>query len=123
DFCTRLRERFPGAEVIQADAFDLDNLLAERQLERIDHVFCELPMPWFPLAQRHRLLDSVRRHLTPGGTFRQLTYMPWLHANEDRGYFRGVGFRWVFRNLPRGGFFLCRGPRRSEGATTSEPPA
>ena len=109
DFCNRLREHFPQAEVIEADACDLETLLGERGVAVVDHVICGLALPWFAPADRHRLLDAVRRHLAPAGTFRQLTYMPWIHATMYRKYFREVSFRVVLRNLPPGGFYLCRG--------------
>jgi phospholipid N-methyltransferase len=110
DFCARLRQRFPTAEVIEADACDLSRLLAERQIATVDHVLCGVALPWFTAADRHRLLDSARRHLAPQGTFRQLTYMPWLHTHVYRRYFHRVGFRFVLRNVPPGGFYVCRGP-------------
>src|SRR5262245_52423651 len=50
DFCARLRERFPpdrycSAEVLQADAADLDALLQARGIEQVDHFLCGLPLP------------------------------------------------------------------------------
>src|SRR5262249_34321890 len=76
DFCARLRERFPQAEIVQADAVALEELLAARGIERIDHVLCGLPLPSFTEAARDTVLDVVQRHLAPEGTFRQLTHMP-----------------------------------------------
>jgi len=111
DFCGRLRQRFPRANVVQADACDLEQLLADRRIEKVDHILCGLALPWLTPADRHRLLDTARRRLTPQGTFRQLTYMPWLHTRVYRRYFEQVAFRFVLRNVPPGGFYLCRGPR------------
>src|SRR5262249_14929045 len=111
DFCARLREHFPGADIAEADARDLDRLLAQRQIRVVDHVLCGLALPWFDPAGRHVILDCARRHLAADGSFRQLTYMPWLHAGTYRRYFEHVGFRFVLRNLPPGGFYVCRGPR------------
>jgi len=113
DFCNCLRRRFPGADVAEADARDLEDLLNERKIETVDHVLCGLALPWFARADRHRILDTVRRRLAPEGSFRQLTYMPWLHAREYRRYFNKVGFRFVFRNLPPAGFYVCTAPRRN----------
>jgi phospholipid N-methyltransferase len=113
DFCARLRQRFPAAEVVEADACRLDELLAERGVERVDHVLCGVALPWLARADRHRLLDTVRRRLTPDGSFRQLSYMPWLHTREYKGYFEEVSFRFVLWNIPPGGFYVCRRPRPS----------
>ena len=111
DFCDCLRRRFPGAEVVEGDARELETLLAERGITRVDHVLCGLALPWFAREDRHRILDTARRRLTPEGSFRQLSYMPWLHTREYRRYFEKVRFRLVFRNLPPGGFYVCTSPR------------
>jgi phospholipid N-methyltransferase len=116
DFCERLRERFPaashpGVEVLQADAADLDALLAERGIGQVDHFLCGLPLPSFPGPLRDRVLEVVRRRLSPAGTFRQLTHMPWIFYQLYRRYFGQVQFKLVFRNLPPAGFYVCRGPK------------
>jgi phospholipid N-methyltransferase len=111
DFCARLRERFPGADVAQADAVDLERVLDERGIERVDHFLCGLPLPSFPRAVRERILDVVFRRLAAEGTFRQLTHMPYVRYGMHRRYFEKVRFHFVFRNLPPAGYYLCRGPR------------
>jgi phospholipid N-methyltransferase len=109
DFCRRLRERFPGADVAEADAADLERLLAERGLGRVDHFLCGLPLPSFPAAVRDQVVAAVQRHLAPDGTFRQLTHVPWVYYRMYRKYFADVRFRLVFRNLPPAGFYTCQG--------------
>jgi phospholipid N-methyltransferase len=111
DFCGHLKRQFPAAEVALADARDLERLLAERQITQVDHVLCGLALPWFSPADRHTILDGSRRRLHPGGSFRQLTYMPWVHTRVYARYFGQVGFRFVWRNLPPGGCYVCRCPR------------
>jgi phospholipid N-methyltransferase len=118
DFCARLRQRFPAAEIVQADARELARLLDERQLTAVDHVLCGLALPWFSRPDRHRILDTVRGRLVPDGSFRQLSYMPWLHTREYRRYFDVVRFRLVVLNLPPGGFYVCRKPRAESPAVT-----
>jgi len=113
DFCARLRQRFPQADVVQADAAQLDTVLAERGLDTVDHVISGLPLPSFPAAERDQLLRIVARRLAPGGTLRQLTHMPWVYYPLYRGYFRDVAFRFVPLNLPPGGCYVCRDWRGS----------
>jgi phospholipid N-methyltransferase len=110
DFCRRLEQRFPQAEVVQADARELETILHPRGVERVDHILCGLALPWFSPANRHRILDASRRLLTRTGSFRQLTYMPWIHTHVYRRYFEQVRFRFVCRNLPPGGCYVCRHP-------------
>ncbi len=115
DFCTRLRRRFPEAEVVQADACDLESLLAERKIDAVDHIISGLPLPSFPAPLRDKILDVVGRRLTPTGTFRQLTHMPWVYFKLYRHYFDEVAFRFVPMNLPPGGVYICRGSRVHSG--------
>lgn len=109
DFCHRLRTRFPRAEIVQADAHDLERLLDERGLATVDHVVSGLPLPSFPADDRDRLLGAIGRRLAPQGTLRQLTHMPWVYYHLYRGYFHEVLFRLVPFNLPPGGVYVCRG--------------
>jgi phospholipid N-methyltransferase len=112
DFCARLRERFPAADIIQADALDLEQYLAARGIEQVDHFVCGLPLPSFKRDARDRLLDIVHRRLVPGGTFRQLTHMPGVYYFMYRRYFSEVRFHFVLCNLPPAGFYTCQAPRK-----------
>lgn len=115
DFCARLRQRFPDAEIVEADAGDLDALLRERGIEQVDHFLCGLPLPSFPHALRDRIMDVVQRRLAPEGTFRQLTHMPWVYCRLYRRYFSEVRFHFVLCNFPPGGFYVCRLGERPSG--------
>ncbi|HEY8504350.1 MAG TPA: NAD-binding protein, partial [Gemmataceae bacterium] len=109
DFCQRLRQRFPGADIAQADAARLDEILAERGIEQADHVISGLPLPSFPPELRDAIVASSARKLAPDGTFRQITAMPWVYRGLYRRYFSDVRFRLVPLNLPPGGVYVCRG--------------
>jgi len=123
DFCRRLRERFPAADVVQADALDLEKLLDERGIDRFDHLLSGLPLPSFPADVRDRLMASIARRMKPEGTFRQLTLMPWVYARLYRSYFNDVDFHRVPLNLPPGGVSVCRNPfgRDPQGSAGSIP--
>jgi len=109
DFCARLKAKFPGVEIVEADANDLERLLAERNIDKVDHVLSGLPLPSFPPEMRARLLEVIHRCLASEGTFRQLTHMPWVFHKMYRRSFAEVRFRLVTRNLPPGGVYVCRG--------------
>jgi phospholipid N-methyltransferase len=111
DFCARLRQRFPRADIAHADAGDLDHLLTERQIDCVDHVISGLPLPSFAATDRDRVLGVVSRRLAAGGTFRQLTDMPWIYYRLYQRYFAEVLFRLVPLNFPPGGVYICRRPR------------
>jgi phospholipid N-methyltransferase len=109
DLCARLRRRFPEADVVEADAADLAQLLDERGIGSVDHILSGLPLPSIPEPIRDRILDVSARRLHPEGSFRQLTVMPWVYYKMYRRYFSNVCFRFVLRNLPPGGVYVCRG--------------
>lgn len=111
DFCRRLRQRFPEAEVVFADACALDHILDKRGIDRADHIISGLPLPSFPASVRDRLLESIGRRLGPRGTLRQVTVMPWVYFKLYCRYFTEVKFRFVGMNLPPGGVYVCRGWR------------
>lgn len=110
DFCERLRGHFPGAEIVQGNAFHLDRHLQERGIRRVDHVLCELGVGWFPDEDRRRLLTTVCERLASGGTYRQLAHLPWYHAREYQRYFREVKPSLVLRNAPPAWCYVCRDP-------------
>jgi phospholipid N-methyltransferase len=114
DFCARLRERFPNADVAQADAVEVERLLDERGITKVDHFLCGLPLPSFPRPAKNAVLGAVYRRLKEGGTFRALTHMPYVYYRMYRRYFEQVRFSFVFRNLPPAGFYTCKGPRPVE---------
>lgn len=111
DLCQHLRQRFPDADIVEADAVDLDRLLAERGIASVDHILSGLPLPSIPEPARSRILASAGRCLQPAGTLRQLTIMPLVYRGLYRRYFETVDFRFVFCNLPPGGVYVCHGPR------------
>jgi len=107
--CRYLRRRFPNAEIVEADAADLDRVLDERGIAKVDHIISGLPLPSIAEEIRDRILDISARRLAPGGTFRQLTIMPWVYYRMYRRYFTDVRFKFVLRNLPPGGIYQCSG--------------
>jgi phospholipid N-methyltransferase len=109
EFCQRLRRRFPRAEILEADACRLGELLDERGLGVVDHIISGLPLPSFAPPAREEILRIVGRRLAPGGTFRQLTEIPWVYQSLYRGFFEEVRFFLVPLNLPPGGVYICRG--------------
>ena len=111
DFCRRLRAKFPGVDIVEGDACQLDKLLADRGIRQVDHVLSGLPLPSFPAQLRDGVLASASRCLAPTGSFRQLSVMPWVYRGLYRGYFEDVRFKLVPLNFPPAGVYVCRGFR------------
>lgn len=114
DFCKVLRQKFPTADIVEGDACKLDQILAERGIEKADHVVSGLPLPSFPKELRDALIAMSAKVLGPDGEFRQLTNMPYVFHKLYKSYFSKVAFRFVPLNLPPGGVYFCRNYSRSE---------
>ena len=113
DMAARLKAKFPNVDVVQGDASKFDELLAERGITEVDHVVSGLPLPSFPAPLRDTILSKSAKMLSPAGTFRQLTVMPWVYYKMYRGYFEDVRFKFVPINMPPGGVYVCRGYREN----------
>jgi len=108
DFCQALRIKFPKVEIVEGDARNLTEMLAERGITQVDHVLSGLPLTHFSPADRDSVIDQAAKVLASGGEFRQLTTAPWLYKGLYRRYFRDVSFKLVLWNLPSGGVYTCR---------------
>ena len=116
DFCIRLRQKFPHADIVEGDAAKLEQLLAERGIAAVDHVVSGLPLPSFPAPLRDAILASSAKVLTPDGSFRQLTNMPYIYWKLYKRYFDEVKFKFVPLNMPPAGVYVCRGYSKSRAA-------
>ena len=114
DFARLLRERFqclPHFDVIEGDVRDLAGMLADRGIATVDHVISGLPVPSFPKGLQRDLFRMLRPVLAAGGTYHQITEMPWVYWRFYRRYFDEVRFTFEPRNFPPAGAYFCRGVR------------
>src|SRR5262249_28188026 len=73
-FCQMLRARFPGATVVQGDAYALRRGLANSLRPPAAAVVSGLPLVTKPLRVRLRLLRDALALTRPGAPFVQFTY-------------------------------------------------
>jgi hypothetical protein len=73
-FCKLLQRRYPGATVIQGDAYDLCTTLDGVLAEPAAAVVSSLPLRNQPERHRLTLLEQAFAVLQPGGSFVQFTY-------------------------------------------------
>lgn len=95
-----LRGRFPRAQVITGDAWQLDTLLRSRQIESVGAVISSLPLLNFSEDQAETLAQKIRAMLEPQGNWVQFTYR--IHKMRPRGAanFRLHASKIVWLNLP-----------------------
>lgn len=73
-FCRLLRKRFPGIQVVQADAYALCESVRSVLTQPAAAVVSSLPLLNKPDAQRLALLEDAFALMVPGGSFVQFTY-------------------------------------------------
>jgi phosphatidylethanolamine/phosphatidyl-N-methylethanolamine N-methyltransferase len=85
-FCRLLRTRFPGAMVVQGDAYSLHRLLNGFLKQPAAGVVSGLPLFTKPLRMRLRLLFESFALMSPGAPFVQFTYnaVPPIPQRLDR---------------------------------------
>jgi phospholipid N-methyltransferase len=118
DFARILVERYrhlPNFDIIQGDVRDLATMLAERGVERVDHVISGLPVPSFPRELQDDLFKVVAGILDEAGTFNQITELPLVYWRFYRRYFRSVTFQFEPRNFPPAGAYFCQGLKQPVG--------
>jgi ornithine lipid N-methyltransferase len=112
DFARILRERYqrlPNFDVVEGDVRDLAEILRGHGIDLVDSVISGLPVPSFPKDLQRDLFRVVKQVLAPGGTYNQITEMPWVYLRFYRKFFDRVQFAFEPRNLPPAGAYFCQG--------------
>lgn len=107
DFCALLRERFPGVNVVNGNAYALGELMEELGNPPIASVISGLPLFTRPLPERQALLREAMRMMAPGAPFIQFSYA--LVPPVKRVIGTTISnTRWVVANLPPARVWLYR---------------
>jgi phosphatidylethanolamine/phosphatidyl-N-methylethanolamine N-methyltransferase len=106
EFCTLLRRRFPGATVVQGDAYTLAGTLAGVVKEPLSAVVSCLPLMTRPLSVRMRLLAAAMRMLRPGAPYVQFTYA--MTAPIPSRRYRITSSPRIWKNIPPARVWIYR---------------
>lgn len=107
EFCALLRERFPGARVVQGNAYALGEVMQRLGNPPIASVISGLPLFTRPLEERQKLLADAMRLMAPGAPFIQFSYALVPPVKRALGYTLS-STRWVIANLPPARVWLYR---------------
>jgi phosphatidylethanolamine/phosphatidyl-N-methylethanolamine N-methyltransferase len=110
DFVRHLRTLFPGVNVIQGDAFNLERTLGDKHGTVFDSVVSGVPLLNFPVSQRVRYVEDLLGRIPPGRPVMQLTYGPLSPVPAGRGNYRVEHFDFVLRNIPPTQLWVYRRP-------------
>lgn len=100
DFAAHVRRLFPKVNVIQGDAFNLDETLGDKRDLVFDAVVSGVPLLNFPVPQRIAYLEDLLSRIPLGRPVVQLTYGPRSPIPPGRGSYTVEHFDFVMRNIP-----------------------
>lgn len=100
EFVAHLKVRFPDINLIQGDAFNLDETLGEHAGQTFDCVVSGVPLLNFPAAQRVRYVEDLLDRVPPGRPVIQLTYGPLSPVPVGKGTYKVTRFDFIIRNIP-----------------------
>ncbi|GAA2533874.1 methyltransferase [Winogradskya humida] len=117
-FTALLGDRFPGVDVLTADARHLPATLAGLGLENADVIVSGLPWAAFRRPLQREVLDAVVASLSPGGAFTTFAYVHARWTSPARHFRRALEERFdevvvgrtVWANLPPALVYHCRRP-------------
>jgi phosphatidylethanolamine/phosphatidyl-N-methylethanolamine N-methyltransferase len=110
DFCKLLARRFPRATIVQGDAYDIRETLAEVVREPCAGIVSSLPLFTKPVEQRHALLAEAQDLMHPGAPFVQFTYAPVPPVPPQPGRYTATPSERIWLNLPPARVWVYRRP-------------
>lgn len=99
EFCDLLRRRFPGATVVEGNAYALGEVMDALGNPPIASVVSGLPLFTRPLPERQALFADAMRRMSPGAPFIQFSYAL-VPAVKGLVGITWSTSRWVIANLP-----------------------
>ncbi len=99
-FCALLAKRFPGAMVVEGDAYNLRAALNGGARPPFSAIVSSLPLMMKPMPTRLRLLDASLRLLAPGAPFIQFSYAVAAPIPPRPHRYRIHSSSRIWRNLP-----------------------
>ncbi len=99
-FHEQLVQRFPKVDNRLGDAFDLDEVLAERSGHLFDCVISAVPLLSFPMERRVALIEDLLSRVPAGRPVMQITYGLLSPVIKMPGRYEVSHYDFVVRNLP-----------------------
>lgn len=108
DFAQHLREDFPGVNIIEGDAFNLDTTLGARREQKFDSVISAVPLLNFPVSDRIAIIEDLLRRIPHGRPIVQITYGPLSPVPAGRGNYKIEHLDFIIRNVPPARLWVYR---------------
>ena len=108
DFVRHLRRDYPGVNIIQGDAFDLDATLGDKRDTVFDSVVSGVPLLNFPVPKRVAYVEDLLDRIPVGRPIVQITYGPVSPVPPGRGNYTVEHFDFILRNIPPSRLWIYR---------------
>ncbi|WP_269933229.1 phospholipid N-methyltransferase PmtA [Aminobacter sp. HY435] len=108
DFVRHLRQLYPDVNIIQGDAFNLDDTLGALKDQKFDSVVSGVPLLNFPVKQRIQYVNDLLDRLPEGRPIVQITYGPKSPVPAGHGDYVVEHLDFVFRNIPPAQLWVYR---------------
>src|ERR1700751_6022229 len=120
-FCRILRTRYPGATLVQGDAYSMRRLLETLLLPPAAAVVSGLPLVTKPMRQRLRLIRDAFDLMLPGAPFVQFTYSVGSPFPRRLGGFTVEASERIWMNIPPARVWVYRkSDGRKQGSGISD---
>lgn len=108
DFAEHLREDFPGVNIIEGDAFNLEKTLGAHKNQMFDSVVSAVPLLNFPVGDRVKVIEDLLRRVPRGRPIVQITYGPMSPVPAGRGNYKIEHLDFIIRNVPPARLWIYR---------------
>lgn len=108
DFAEHLRENFPGVNIIEGDAFNLDATLGDKRGQQFDFVVSAVPLLNFPVGERINIIEDLLSRIPHGRPVVQICYGPMSPVPAGRGNYKIEHLDFVLRNVPPARLWVYR---------------
>lgn len=113
-----LRSDKPWLQVVEGDAGQLRELLAQVDVTRVDALITSIPWTLLEPAEQYRLLRESAQSLAPNGVFTTITYVTTLWRSATRTFVQALHEHFdevvpratVWPNVPPARIYVCRRP-------------
>ncbi len=108
EFVDRLRIKYPAINIVQGDAFDLNQTLAGKNQTKFDCAISALPLLNFPLETRIAFIEDVLARIPAGRPLIQFSYGHKAPVAAKSGSFTLERYDFVLRNIPPAQLWIYR---------------
>lgn len=99
-FTRRLVTAFPNVNILNGDAFHLDNVLGDKKNQIFNTIITSMPLLNFPMMNRISLIEDLLDRLPDGRPIILFSYGATAPVPTDGQIFEAKSINWVFRNVP-----------------------